>query len=72
MPSSGYSFFDDVVRMGRLMKCWDSFIVGMFVGGLVLCLAMLNWPEPKRCGVVISYGNGKVSHVQYGVIVANE
>lgn len=54
------------------MKDWDSFIVGMFVGALVLCLAMLNWPEPKRCGVVISYGNGKVSHVQYGVIVANE
>ena len=54
------------------MKNWDSFIVGVFFGFLVVCLFMLKWPEPKHCAVVIGHGDGRVSHVEYGVIVANE
>lgn len=49
------------------MKCYESMVVGMFLGALVLCILMLNFPAQKMCGVKISHGNGNVSHMQVGV-----
>ena len=49
------------------MKCYESMVVGMFLGALVLCILMLNFPEQKNCSVKISHGNGNVAYVSYGV-----
>lgn len=43
------------------------YINGIFVGALILCILMLNFPQQKTCEVKIKNGNGNVSHVQVGV-----
>lgn len=53
------------------MKCWDSFICGIFGGALVLSFIMLNFQQPIRCEVV-QYVAGNRIHVIYGVAKAHE
>lgn len=52
------------------MRDWESFIVGMFGGALVLCLIMLNFQAPIRCEVQM--GDMNHTHIIYGVAKANE
>jgi len=46
------------------MKCWDSFVCGLFGGALVLSVIMLNFPQNKQC--VVEMGRGNVTHVLIG------
>jgi hypothetical protein len=51
-------------------------IVGFFMGFLVACLMLCvveaYYPKPMKCEVSMGYGNGKVTHVRYGVIVEGD
>lgn len=49
------------------MKNWDSFVVGIFFGFLLISVFMLNWPKAMACEVTV--GHGMVSHVSIGVLV---
>ena len=46
----------------------NEYIKGAFFGALVICLAMLNFSEPKTCAVTVKHGNGNtnVSYVTVG------
>ena len=54
----------------------DCVIVGFFMGFLVACLMLCvveaYYPKPMKCEVSMGYGNGKVTHVRYGVIVEGD
>lgn len=42
----------------------DEYIKGAFLGALVVCLLMLNFPKERTCAVTITRGN--ISHVTVG------
>lgn len=46
--------------------CYESVVIGVFLGALVLCILMLVVPKPTICEVTT--GNNKESHVFVGVI----
>lgn len=35
----------------------DNFIKGVFAGGLIICLLMLNFQQPKKCQISLTRGN---------------
>jgi hypothetical protein len=38
----------------------------------MLCVVEAYYPKPMKCEVSMGYGNGKVTHVRYGVIVEGD
>jgi len=54
----------------------DCVIVGFFMGFtvclLILCVVEAYYPKPKVCEVSMGYGNGKVTHVRYGVLIQGD
>ena len=42
--------------------CYESVVIGMFLGALMLCILMLVVPKPINCEVVFNYGNGNHRH----------
>ena len=53
------------------MKCYESFIVGIFAGMLLLCFIMLNFQAPIKCEVS-QYVAGNRMHIIYGVAKAGD
>lgn len=47
------------------MKPYDQYVNGIFVGMLICCLFMLNFPKHKTCEV--DFGDVNHTHVRYGV-----
>ena len=47
------------------MKCYESCIIGIFVGALLLSLLMLNFPKHQTCEV--DWGDLNRTHVRIGV-----
>ena len=54
----------------------DCVIVGFFMGFMVACLILCvvekYYPKPNVCEVSMGYGNGKETHVRYGVLVQGD
>ena len=48
----------------------DAFVIGLFVGFLLSCLALCLFPPPVTCEVNIT--NGKETHTFVGVIKGGE
>ena len=42
----------------------DDFIKGIFAGGLVICILMLNFDKPQKCQISLTKGN--ITTVQIG------
>lgn len=42
----------------------DRFMQGIFAGGLIICLLMLNFDKPRQC--VVEFGRDNVTHVLVG------
>lgn len=51
-----------------MIKDKDCFVMGLFAGGLILCLLMLALPAKQACEVSVMYLGGKVEVVRYGVV----
>lgn len=49
------------------MKCYESFVVGIFTGALVLCFFMAFFKEPINCQVRQYVAGNKVAYITYGV-----
>jgi len=47
------------------MKCYESCIIGVFIGALLLSLLMLNFPKHQTCEV--NLGGQRISYVKLGV-----
>lgn len=47
------------------MKCYESGVIGMFIGALVLCGFMAAFPKHTTCEV--DYGDTHHTHVRIGV-----
>ena len=48
------------------MKCYESCILGIFIGALLLCLLMLLFPKGYSCEVDV--GDVNHTHVRFGVM----
>ena len=45
----------------------DFFVVGLFMGALLMCALAWVWPKDAECEVVFNHGNGNVENVIVGV-----